>query len=149
MEKTITMMICCPMRGLDNDQIRHSLMELQTFIIDEYNKYEHEVSIKFTDNFVNYSCPMLDHDDNGFRMFCLGNGIANVMAGCDVVVFAPGWHLSRGCLAEAVIAKLYKKQIIAVDRNVESSKLYVTTHDTFMRYLKNGLTTEGIKYDRV
>ena len=79
MEKTITMMICCPMRGLDNDQIRHSLMELQTFIIDEYNKYEHEVSIKFTDNFVNYSCPMLDHDDNGFRMFCLGNGIANVM----------------------------------------------------------------------
>ena len=36
------------------------------------------------------------------------------MAGCDAVVFAPGWQHARGCLAERVIASLYCLEVIDV-----------------------------------
>lgn len=36
------------------------------------------------------------------------------MAGCDAVVFAPGWQRARGCLAERVIASLYGLEVFDV-----------------------------------
>lgn len=36
------------------------------------------------------------------------------MAGCDVVVFAPGWQRARGCLAERVVASLYGLEVLDV-----------------------------------
>ena len=36
------------------------------------------------------------------------------MAGCDVVVFAPGWQRARGCLVERVVASLYGLEVLDV-----------------------------------
>ena len=36
------------------------------------------------------------------------------MAGCDAVVFTPGWQRARGCLAERVIVDMYGLKAIYV-----------------------------------
>ena len=143
--KKLTLMICTMMRGLDDDQIRMNFIEVQTFLIDYlYKEYNGEVELHFTDNFTNYRCPAVDDNDDAYRMFCMGNGISNVMSMSDIVVLSPGWQNSRGCIAEALIAKLYNKQIMMVNRNVDNGKLYVASHDAFVTQLKLAMTLFGI-----
>ena len=138
------------MRGLDDKAIKDSIKECQDFIIDYVSSHfaddadTDEVSVILTDNMVNYKCPAVAEDDTGYRLFCLGNGISNVMAMSDIVVFAPGWVNSKGCVVEAFIAKLYGKNICMINRDYSTGDLYVASHDAFITQLKLAMTLYGI-----
>lgn len=99
-------MICCPMRGLSDQEIEKNLWEIQRFIQDSHPEWH----CSFFDNFVKYKTVINEADDYG--LYCLGMGIANVMSRCDVIVFAPGHEASRGCLVEFSAAMNYNKEII-------------------------------------
>ena len=143
MEKQrVYVMICCPMRDKSDEEIKYQLLETRKWV-EQYMGPTVEV-ICF-DNMVNYRNPsLMDTEENrdSYGLFCLGNGLANVMAHCNYIVFAPGWNGSRGCIVEMIASRLYGKAVIALNRNSYDGKLYKVSPETIHDMLKLGLELE-------
>lgn len=142
MEKQLVyVMICCPMRDRSDEEIKWSLLETRKWV-EQYMGPSVEVTC--FDNLVHYHNPSLMGVENrdSYGLFCLGNGLANVMAQCNYIVFAPGWNDSRGCIVEMIAAKLYGKPAIALNRNVDDGELYKVSQEAIDDMLKLGLKLE-------
>lgn len=148
MEKQrVYVMICCPMRDKSDEEIKYQLLETRKWV-EQYMSPTVEV-ICF-DNMVNYHNPsLMDTEENrdSYGLFCLGNGLANVMAQCNYIVFAPGWNCSQGCIVEMIAAKLYGKPAIALNRNIADGELYKVSQESIDDMLKLGLRLERYSND--
>lgn len=89
-------MICQPMQGKTEEEIREERKEL----IEELESKGREVM-----DTIFASNPPEDAD---IGMFYLAMSI-NAMSKVDGVVFMKGWESSRGCVAEEYIARKYGK----------------------------------------
>lgn len=142
MEKQqVYVMICCPMRDRSDEEIKWSLLETRKWV-EQYMGPSVEVTC--FDNLVHYHNPSLMGIENrdSYGLFCLGNGLANVMAQCNYIVFAPGWNDSRGCIVEMIAARLYGKAVIALNRNVNDGELYKAYQGAIDDMLNLGLKLE-------
>lgn len=125
---TYRVMVCTPFNGLSDEAINNEIDRIVDFVHDyiiESLKKESsdgsEINLCFYDNNICYRRPNLSDDDRDYdyRLMCMANGLSNIMAECDFVVFGPGWEKSRGCLAEATVAKLYNKPVVALEEYVD------------------------------
>ncbi len=123
----VNVMICTPFAGLSDEEIEfniHNTAAKLTDIVlalfkDDDGGYD-ELEVHYFSNNINYQRPMIPCDTDtveDYRLMCLGNGISNIMAECDAVVFANTWHASRGCMMEMLSALLYHKPIVALDEH--------------------------------
>lgn len=123
-EAFVDVMICTPFAGLTDHQIESNIHDtsckLTDIIVDLFrddDAYD-KLEVHFFSNNINYQRPAIPCDTDtmeDYRLMCLGNGITNIMAECDAVVFAGKWHESRGCMMEMMAALLYHKPIVALD----------------------------------
>lgn len=143
MEKQhVYVMICCPMRDKSDEEIKAWILETRKWV-ERYMGPSVEVTC--FDNMVHYRNPSLmgiDKNLDSYGLFCLGNGLANVMAHCNYIVFAPGWNDSRGCIVEMLAARLYGKAAIALNQNVDDGELYKVSQESIDDMLKLGLKLE-------
>jgi hypothetical protein len=130
------------MKDKTDDDIKQSLLETRKWV-ERYMGPSVEVTC--FDNMVNYHNPSLmgtEENRDSYGLFCLGNGLANVMAHCNYIVFAPGWNDSRGCIVEMIAATMYGKPAIALNRNVDDGELYKVSQESIDDMLKIRLQLE-------
>lgn len=147
-KSTFHLMICTPFGDLSNEEIKESIHNITDFMTDEIvNRFSedngsemNEVSVIFFHNHINYCRPTLSDNDReeDYKLMCMANGLSNIMAECDFVVFGPGWEKSRGCLAEATVAVLYHKPIFALTLD-EDSQYGLISDREFKQLLKDNL----------
>lgn len=121
----VNVMVCTPFAGLTDDEIncniRVTCSKLTDIVLDLFQDNDEgydELEVHFFSNNINYQRPAIPCDTDtmeDYRLMCLGNGISNIMAECDAIVFAGKWHESRGCMMEMLSALLYHKPIVALD----------------------------------
>jgi hypothetical protein len=121
----VNVMICTPFAGLSDDEIEFNIhktaSKLTDIVLDLFKDNEdgyNELEVHFFSNNINYQRPMIPCDTDtmeDYRLMCLGNGISNIMAECDAVVFANKWYESHGCMIEMISALMYHKPIVALD----------------------------------
>lgn len=141
----VNVMICTPFSGLTDKEIEFNIHNtaskltdiVLSLFVDNDEGYD-ALEVDCFNNHINYQRPMIP-DDVGtmesYRLMCLGNGISNIMAECDAVVFANNWHESRGCMMEMMSALLYHKPIVALDEDGN-----VLEHDHMMDIIKDSIT---------
>ena len=123
----VNVMVCTPFAGLTDDEIEFNihkttskLTDIVLALFEDNDEGYDELEVNFFSNNINYQRPCIPCDTDtmeDYRLMCLGNGISNIMAECDAVVFANEWHESRGCMMEMMVALLYHKPIVALDEN--------------------------------
>ncbi len=121
----VNVMICTPFAGLSDKEIEFNIHKTASKLTDivlalfqDNDEGYDELEVHYFSNNINYQRPMIPCDTDtmeDYRLMCLGNGISNIMAECDAVVFAGKWHESRGCMMEMMSALLYHKPIVALD----------------------------------
>ena len=121
----VNVMICTPFAGLTDDEIESNIHDtaskLTDIVLDLFRDNDDgydELEVHYFSNNINYQRPMIPCDTDtmeDYRLMCLCNGISNIMAECDAVMFANKWHESRGCMMEMLSALLYHKPIVALD----------------------------------
>ena len=145
MKSKVNIMICTPFSGLTDGQIKSNIRDAASRIMDmaldlfrDNNEGYDELEVHYFTNHINYQRPMIPCDTNtmeDYRLMCLGNGISNIMAECDAVVFADNWSESRGCMMEMISALLYHKPIVALNKNGDA-----ITQDQLMDIVKDSIT---------
>lgn len=121
----VNVMICTQFAGLTDEEIefniRDTCCDLTDIVLGLFSDNDEgydELEVHYFSNNINYQRPMIPCDTGtmeDYRLMCLGNGISNIMAECDAVVFANKWYESRGCMMEMLSALLYHKPIVALD----------------------------------
>ena len=98
---TIKVFVSCPMNGLDRDQI----IKVQK---DTFDKFVNEYGIKSIDYQLMDTCMTLDvpSDISNTSLYYFGHSII-LMSEANLVLFAPGWKGTRGCVLEHEIAIKY------------------------------------------
>ena len=145
MKSKVNIMICTPFSGLSDGQIKSNihdaaskLMDIALDLFRDNDEGYDELEVHYFSNHINYQRPMIPCDTNtmeDYRLMCLGNGISNIMAECDAVVFTDNWFESRGCMMEMISALLYHKPIVALDKNGDA-----ITQDHLMDIVKDSIT---------
>lgn len=139
----VNVMICTPFSGLTDDEIKNNIHDTAVKLTDILNLFKDyddgydELEIHYFSNNINYQRPMIPCDTNtmeDYGLMCLGNGISNIMAECDVAVFANKWYDSRGCMMEMLSALMYHKPIIALDEQGN-----VIEHDHMIDIVKSSI----------
>ena len=125
----VNVMVCTPFAGLTDDEINcnirvtcSKLMDIILALFQDNDEGYDELEVHYFSNNINYQRPAIPCDTDtmeDYRLMCLGNGISNIMAECDAVVFANEWHESRGCMLEMLSALFYHKPIVALDEHGE------------------------------
>lgn len=145
MKSKINIMICTPFSGLSDGQIKSNIRDAASKLMDmaldlfrDNDEGYDELEVHYFSNHINYQRPMIPCDTNtmeDYRLMCLGNGISNIMAECDAVVFTDNWSESRGCMMEMISALLYHKPIVALDE-----KGNAIDRDHLMDIVKDSIT---------
>ena len=145
MKSKVNIMICTPFSGLSDGEIKSNIRDAASRIMDmaldlfrDNNEGYDELEVHYFTNHINYQRPMIPCDTNtmeDYQLMCLGNGISNIMAECDAVVFADNWFESRGCMMEMISALLYHKPIVTLDE-----KGNAIDRDHLMDIVKDSIT---------
>ena len=140
----VNVMICTPFAGLSDEEIESNIHDTASKLTDivlslfrDNNEGYDELQVHYFSNNINYQRPMIPCDTDtmeDYKLMCFGNGISNVMAECDAVVFANKWNESRGCMMEMMSALLYHKPIVALDKDGN-----VITRDHMMDIVKDSI----------
>lgn len=140
----VNVMVCTPFAGLTDDEIecniRVTCSKLTDIVLPMFQDNDEgydELEVHFFSNNINYQRPAIPCDTDtmeDYRLMCLGNGISNIMAECDAIVFAGKWHESRGCMMEMMAALLYHKPIVALDEEGN-----VITRDHMLDIVKDSI----------
>ena len=141
----VNVMLCAPMKGKTDEEIKASIETLKeqvsNHILQDFKgrnnigefMNDSTVTLKFWDNMVEYKNPTLDPERviRQYRMFCLGNGISNVMPHCNYVVFGENWWESYGCIIEAITARSYGMNIVSINNGE------IASDETFNRIIRD------------
>jgi len=121
----VNVMICTPFTGLSDEEIESNIHDTASKLTDivlalfrDNDEGYDELEVHYFSNNINYQRPMIPYDtdtEEDYKLMCFGNGISNIMAECDAVVFANNWSKSRGCMMEMLSALFYHKPIVALD----------------------------------
>lgn len=101
-----------PMRDLTEEQIDSERNAIEEWAHSEYS--DCNILPRFT------SLQLADKDP----VECLGLSI-QMMAKADLVIFAPDWHIARGCVIEHAVCSAYGCEIVELHRGQDNSlKVY-------------------------
>lgn len=83
----------------------------KTTILNEHNNIVEKLKESLNDDFEIVNSLLLNLPESASPIYYLAESIRK-LDNADTVYFAKGWHLSRGCIVEYVVAQLYGKIII-------------------------------------
>ena len=149
----IRTMICCPFKGLTSGEIDERIALTKQMTEEKIlSSYQNnipsdivtidDIKVEWYNNRIGYVNPSLDPNIrlNDYRMFCLGNGLSNVMSECQYVVLGPGWEKADGCVVEALTADIYGKYILAIVNDyTDSDQKKVVSGEDVKKYILKAL----------
>lgn len=108
MANTMKLFISTPMRGLDNETIKRSLVITANKAKEILSKRFPDTEFELVSSFFNrYDADNNDNESKHPEVVYLSRSIY-LLSTCDLVVFAKGWEEARGCQIEHKIAENYE-----------------------------------------